>query len=804
MARCTSLGAALLVLAAASPGHRRGPVTPSRDAARRPIAASHARLPLRFEANQGQLDPRVRFLARGAGYSLFLTPAEAVIRLSTAGRPSREPVVDRAAARSRPGAVVRMRLAGANPAPVMTGRDRIGGHANYVRGRDPSRWRTGVPAYARVEYREVYPGVDLVYHGTDGKLEYDFVVAPGADPRRIALAFDSVSDRRLEPGGRLALRTAAGDVGLDAPHAYQEVGDTRRPVPSRYVLEPDRVAIEVGGYDATLPLVIDPVLVYSTFLGGNEWDSAMDIALDEAGYIYVAGSTPSADFPTFDPAQPVPGGSGDVFVAKLAPGGSAFVYSTYLGGSGYDIAWGVAADCAGNTYVSGDSDSLDFPTLNAFQPARAGLVDAVVAKLDPAGALLYSTYLGGTRNDGRAKVAADCDGGIYVAGQTDSNTFPTAHALQPSRAGGYDGFVAKLTADGSGLVYSTYLGGSFNDLPLAFAVDAAGHAFVAGITSSSNFPTVAPVQPSPAGFEDAFVSELSADGSALVYSTYLGGSSDDGVWGMAVDAAGNTYLAGRTESFDFPTVNAVQPDFADGFFDGLVAKLGPGGSPLIYSTYLGGSDIDWAMDVAADSAGRAYVTGFTESTDFPTVNPLQPTLTGFENALVAKLASDGTALIYSTYFGGGFEEGWGIAVDRLGTAWIAGDTGASEFPVRKPLQPVLGGRHDAFIARINDTVLCLGRLANVIGTPGDDVLFGTRGPDVIAALDGNDTVFGLAGNDLICGGAGNDRLLGGDGRDTLVGEAGDDLLAGGPGADSCFGGPDTDVQFACETAVGIP
>jgi Ca2+-binding RTX toxin-like protein len=545
------------------------------------------------------------------------------------------------------------------------------------------------------------------------------------------------------------------------------------------------------------------VLVFSTYLGGSAHEGVQEIAVDAQGFVYVAGDTQSADFPTRDAAQPAFGGGlYDMFVVKLLPGGAGFVYATYLGGAGDDFGWGVAADCAGNAYVGGDSNSIDFPTLNPLQPALAGVYDAVIAKLDPTGGLLYATYLGGADDEGRANVAADCGGSIYVAGQTLSTDFPTAQPLQPTRGGGYDGFVAKLSPDGSALVYSTYLGGAANDALLAHVVDGAGRSYVAGVTSSRNFPTANPVQPTLRGFEDVFVSALSADGSALVYSTYLGGGSDDAAWGLTVDAAGNTYVVGRTESFDYPTVAPVQPAFGGGFQDAFVTKLGPGGSPIVYSTYLGGNDIDWLMDVAARPDGQAFVAGFSQSADFPTVNSMQD-FSGFEDAVAARIAADGSELIYSSYFGGVGAEAWAIALDPVGTVYVAGIVDG-DLPLRKPLQAEQAGARDGFIARINDAVFCLGREANLIGTPGDDVLFGTLGPDVVAALAGNDTVFGIAGNDLVCGGPGNDRLLGGDGADALVGEEGADLLVGGGGFDWCFGGPGTDGQSACESSAGIP
>jgi hypothetical protein len=699
---------------------------------RQRIAAEYGKLPLSFEANRGQSDPRVKFISRGQGYSLFLTDTGVVLALTRRHGSEHVPQPNRAqktratgmeTAAGAASAVLRVKLAGANPAPRVEGLEQLPGRSNYFIGNDPAKWRTDVPQYAKVRYRDVYPGVDLVYYGNQQHVEHDFIVAPGADPSQIRFSVDAANRMELSATGDLVLHTTDGDVRLRKPTIYEQDGAARKEVAGGYTVTADnRVGFELAAYDVTKPLVIDPVLEYATYVGGSLADNgALALAVDVAGSAYIAAWTDSTDFPTQDPLQsqkagppsPSPGDpEDDIYVTKLTPDGSALVYSTYLGGSDLDHAEGIAVDRAGNATLVGRTLSTDFPVQNALQPTKIagrGKNSAVVVKLNAQGnALIYSTYLGGSGVDFAYGIAADADGNAYVAGMTNSPDFPQKGLhefvggmchLPPAPFDGSNGlcvdiFVVKLPPDGSRLVYSARLGGSGNSLFPNIAVDRAGNAYVEGQTDAQNFPTTSQAFQSwyGGGAHDVFVSKLDARGNALVFSTYLGGAGDDGgpnggPAGIALtpgcgapprkktdfstaeerSAPCFVYVTGTTNSTDFPTTpGAFQSGLAGGS-DAFVAKLNPDGSGLIYSTYLGGTGDDLSDGIRVDAAGHAYVAGETTSPiDFPTTDDaLQrrlsidptihcpPTSTMLcSDMTLSILAADGSRLVYSTYLGG--------------------------------------------------------------------------------------------------------------------------------------------------------
>jgi hypothetical protein len=667
------------------------------------ISLAYDRIPLSFEANEGQTDSQVDFLARGNGYALFLTPTQAVLSL--------------------PKDVLRMQLVGGRTAPVV-GLDKQASTSNYFVGSDPSHWRTNLANYGRVEYFGIYPGIDLVYYGNQRQLEYDFVVGPGANPGIIQLSFQGTQNLTLDAQGNLVLHTADGDVVEHAPVVYQDAPGGRQTILGRYVLEgPSQVGFQVGPYDTSRPLVIDPVLSYSTYLdgggSGDFGDAGRAIAVDASGNVYVTGSTASYVFPTTPGAVQTSNANGtDAFVTKLNATGTALLYSTFLGGSGTDIGNGIAVDASGNAYVTGYTNSSNsglqrgFPTTaRAVQTALAGSQNAFVAKLNATGtALLYSTYLGGSGTDQGNGIAVDGSGNAYVTGQTTSPNFPTKPGVVQTTYGNGSGdaFVAKLNPMGTALVYSTYLGGTGDDFGNGIVVDASGNAYVAGGTSSSNFPTtpgaVQTTRSNSSG--NAFVAKFNATGSALIYSTYLGGSVDDVAHGIAVDASGNAYVTGNTTSPNFPMTPGAFRTISGGNNDTFVAKLNATGTALVYSTYLGGSGQDSGNGIAVDASGNAYVTGSTGSSDFPTTSgAIQTSMDGGAlEAFVVKLDAAGTALLYSTYLGGsGMDAGNAVAVDASANAYVTGTTNSSDFPTTPgTVQPTFsGGTSDVFVAKVD-------------------------------------------------------------------------------------------------------
>ena len=948
------------------------------------------RLPLSFEANEGQTDPQVLFLTRGHDYGLFLTTNGAVFSFNGVSTP------------------LRMHLQGAAATARVSGLDELPGKVNYLIGNKPEQWRTNISTYARVRYEEIYDGVDLVYYGNQRQLEYDFEVAPYASLKQIRLAFDGSGKLKLNRRGDLVWQTGARRIMLLRPRAYQEIGGKRRAIVARYLLTRDRqVGFYVGKYDRTQPLVIDPVLSYSTYLGGSGTDQAQDIALDSAGNAYITGQTTSTNFPA-TPALPANGT--DAFVTKLNATGTALLYSTIIGGSGIDIGTSIACDASGNAHVVGQTSSSDFPVFTALHPTFGGVADAFVLELNAAGsAPIFSTYLGGHANDFATSIALDSSGNAYVSGTTSSADFPTTNPLQAQRAGnsifkttdaaanwtasgsgllagavtdlvfdpsnssiiyaatdagiykttnggtnwsllsgqpsfpptklaidpsnpniiytagpggvfkstdggnnftainngispvfaraiaidpvtpttvyalsltnlffkstdgganwtlghvsvinivvntvnaflidpntpttiyaganpgvfkstdggttwaasstgfpftnitvnwlaldtthnllyaatsnglfrsanaggnwtningnlppftsslvapdptnssiiyqvasgllfkttdagatwtasntgipnlsasalllnptqpatlylassaGSDAFVTKLSAGGTSQIYSTYLGGSLSDAANSIAIDASGNAYIVGNASSTDFPTVNPIQPArDANSVDAFVAKLNASGSALVYSTFLGGNSNDFARAVAVDGSGNAYVTGTTASSNFPTANALKAINDSFTTEVFVTKINPAGSSLVFSTYLGGSASDDGFGIAVDATGSVYVAGSTSSIDFPTTGAFQPILSGSSDAFVTKFAPDGLSLAFSTYLGGNNSEAvLGLALDSSNNVYVVGSTASTNFPTLNPLQAANGGIRDAFVAKLS-------------------------------------------------------------------------------------------------------
>ncbi len=617
------------------------------------VVASYDKLALSFEVNQGQTDKRVKFLSRSQGYTVFLTSTEAVLTLAKSG--ARKSAASYLSGPKPEDAenietVLRMQLVGANPEPQVAGLEELPGKVNYFIGNDPTKWHANISTYAKVEYKDIYPGIDLIYYGRQRELEYDFLVARGADPKTITLAFEGSEGLQVDARGDLVMHTAQGEIRLHKPVVYQEMNGGRKEISGGYVLkDKHRVGFQVAAYDGSKSLIIDPVLSYSTYVGGSDTDEGTAVAVDSAGNAYVTGSTLSPNFPTARPLQAAKAGVVDAFVAKLDATGGTLLFSTYLGGAALDQGNAIALDGTGNTYVTGTTGSDDFPTTaGAFQIIFAGginALDAFVTKLSAAGSsLVYSTYLGGNLGGGLDAgygIAVDASGNAYVTGQSNSTNFPTTPgAYRPTFFSGAEAFVTKLTPDGSGLVYSTYLGGASFDAGNAIAIDSFGNAYVTGTTRSLDFPTTAGAFQRTfggGGFPggDAFVTKLNDTGSALVYSSYLGGSMSENLGdftgSIAVDSAGNAYVTGSTASVDFPTARPLQAANAGGV-DAFVTKI---------------TDvIQIAIDIKPDgfpnsinlgSGGTVPVAIFSTATfDATTVDPTAVTLAGAQAALKGK------------------------------------------------------------------------------------------------------------------------------------------------------------------------
>jgi hypothetical protein len=739
------------------------------EAAKSRLVESYGKLPLSFELNRGQTEPQVKFLSRGNGYTLFLEPTEAVLNLKKHGTGHTRPEKSRRgffrhaanhqlrqteSGSGESGSLLRMKLVGANPEPHVTGIDELPGKSNYFAGNDPDKWRTNVPTYGKVKYQNVYPGVDLIYYGNQRQLEYDFVVAPGADPKAIRLGLEGADKAEIDAHGNLVLETGAerDQIRLHKPLVYQEANGARQEIPGGFVLQDKhQVSFYLAAYDAAKPLIIDPVLVYSTYLGGGADDEIDAIAVDASGNAYVSGSTSSTDFPgTANSVQPAkragqPADVRDAFIAKLNPEGTALVWATYVGGSLGDDTSGIVVSSAGNVYVTGNTSSTDFPTTNgAFQRTtqlrncgtganQSACSGMFVLQLNPTGTtLVYSSYLGGTDDEVHA-LAVDSSGNAYVTGLTSADTFPTTPGafqtkFAPDTA--ETSFVTKLNPTGTALVYSTFLGGGSDQNGNDIAVDSAGNAYVTGFTDSTDFPTTSGAfrtalaagncgtAASPNACPDAFVTKLNSAGTALVYSTYLGGGGEDAGFAIAIDSSGAAYVTGSTNSSNFPVLNPIQNAFAGGkcgsgasattCSNAFIAKLNPTGSALVYSTYLGGdgsfvadSTGDAGAGIAVDSMGNAYVVGDSGSSNFPTLSPLDDVSGCPCPNFVAKLSPAG-ALLYSTPLGSDTDIRR-IVVDSSGSVYITGEADSEDFPTTDgAFQTSLKGDSDGYITKLAD------------------------------------------------------------------------------------------------------
>ncbi len=688
-------------------------------------------MPLAFTENLGQWDEEVLYRANAGGAIMWFTKDGAVYQFTRTiesddnqisvidkryGLPQdggRQMSTSAPFDDSKPDSIesiaIKANFIGSNPNPQMVGLEEMEYKCNYFIGNDPNEWHTDVSNYQVITYEEIYDGIDLKYYGNGTHMEYDFIVSPGADFSQINIQYEGAKSIAVNEHGELVVTTIWGEVVEQRPVVYQVENNNRISVEGIYKIQADNsFSFELNDYNTTLPLVIDPVLEYSTYLGGSLSDWGWGIAVDSFGSAYVTGHTGSIDFPKLYPYQETLQGNISVFVTKFSSSGDSLIYSTYLGGTdGGNIGYAIAVHASGSAYVTGKTYSTDFPTQNPYQ-GNQDSVDVFVTKLSSLGdSLIYSTYLGGNGSDVGWGIAVDSFGSAYVTGYTYSSYFPTLNPYQGTLQGNASAFVTKFSNSGDNLIYSTYLGGF--SLGNGIAVDASGSAYVTGSTASVNFPIQNPYQETRKGGYDAFVTKFSDSGDSLIYSTYLGGTDADFSYGIAVDASGSAYVTGRTESTDFPIEKPYQGTYQGGYDDAFVTKLSISGDSLIYSTYLGSTDSDFSNGIAVDSFGLAFVTGYTASYNFPIESPYQGTFQGgYSDAFVTKFSNSGDSLIYSTYLGGSdSEQGIGITVDASGSAYVTGETNSNDFlttPNAYDTSYNHGG--DAFVTKFSQESCC--------------------------------------------------------------------------------------------------
>lgn len=659
------------------------------------------RIPFYFIENKGQTHQEVRYYLYRPDYRVFFTKEGVYFGLNKTQPASNKQTMSE---------WVKIIPVGMDKNVDIIGIQAGKGHVNYYLGKDPKNWHPHISTYAKVVYREAYPGIDIQFYGTQKGLEYDIVLKPGADPAKVRFKYKGAESIGLAQNGDLITRIS-GRTALrqSIPMIYQDVNGKRVFVNGNFHLAKNCndwiYSFEIDSYKTHLSLVIDPlVLVYSTYLGGSELDYGWSIDADEEGNAYITGYTNSPDFPSTSSLQPELNDSYDAFITKIGPDGD-LIFSTYIGGSGREYCNGIAVSWQGNPYIIGYTNSADFPTRpNNLQPNINGPTDAFIVRLTAGGALVLSTYFGGSEWERGESIAVDHDGNFYITGKTSSPDLPTRWAYQSDLNGSNDIFVAKINSSGSELLYSTYLGGSDSESAIDIAIDDFENVYIVGESMSSDFPIVNAFQPEKKNqYYDGYVLKLSTSDNQLIYSTYLSGSNDTvspSINAVAVDEDGNAFVTGKTESDDLPVLNAFQPQL-QGECSAYVTKIDTSGG-LLFSTYLGGTYIDMGEDIAVDSGGNVYIAGTTFSDDFPVKDAVQDALDGPVAVFVTKMNATGTNIYYSTYLnGGGCDNAKSIAVDSNDDVYVAGLTGSSDFPIKNALQPEkAGGTIDAFVFKL--------------------------------------------------------------------------------------------------------
>ena len=729
-------------------------------------------VPLVFEPNRGQAEDSAQFVSRGNGYTVFLATDKTELILP----PTRD--VKGRGMKSEL-SVVTLEFLRANKRVRLEASDLLPGKSNYFIGKASSNWIAGVPQYARINLKSIYPGIDLVYYGNNGLLESDFVLSPGADPGVLGLRLSGADKISADVSGNILLQAGNGTVQLQKPTIYQELQGVRHIVEGKFILRADNeVGFIVGDYDRTKPLVVDPVLSYSTLIGGNNSTQVQGVAVDPSGDVIIAGTTYATNYPTAAAFQSTNHGTSNVFITKLNPAGNVILYSTYLGGSAFDTGRAIAVDSAGNAYVTGSANSADFPTTpGAFNTTCPSLCNtSFVTKVLADGALAYSTFMGGVT--GAWAIAVDSAGAAYITGAAGSG-LPLVNAFQSAPAGG---FAQKLKPDGTALDYSTYLGGG-GDWGQGIAVDTSGSAYVVGSTSAPNFPLKNALQSSLLyPLSNAFITKFSPDGASLVFSTYLGGTSlfdntGDVATGVAIDPLGNIHITGTSSSCEFPlSLNAFNTDCGGISTDPevFVVTLNSAGSQIVSSTFLQSGQGGFSPGIAVDKSGNSYVAGTTTSTNYPVLNPIETSQQASSNGFVTELDPSGK-LLFSTYMGenspgapGYGAQISGVTVDSKGGIYIAG-AGQGDFPILHPIpsQTIQTTGYTLFVAKISP-----GKSPQFSLSPRASPMLALRNvssvPLTISSIvpSSNFTMGGNCGTSLAPGGGCNLILIGADDKKT--------------------------------------
>ncbi len=688
-----------------------------------------------FVANAGQFSSDVKFMADGKGARLWFTPQGVFYHFSRLIAPTQaDPLADigyssAGTTDSLEHLVIKLALVGGNDSPIIESGVRVGGDYNFIIGNDPLNWYQQVPAFADISYRDVYPGIDLKYFGNNQLMEYDFIVSPGADPNQINLVYTGIQQLTVSPDGDLLVTTEFGNLIEKQPEIYQMIDGSKTPIQGGYELTgPRTFKFKLDDtYDPNLPLVIDPVLIYSTYLGGSQYEYSRSIALDTSQSAYITGYVNSLNFPVENAYDSSFNGTTeanyDVFVSKFSPNGDSLRYSTYIGGGGVDQGMKIVVGNSGEAYVVGTTNSTNFPVASALQATNAGLKDAFILRLNSSGSgLIFSTYLGGSQDDAASGVCLS-GGDLYVSGYSRSQNFPLSASPYDNALGGsQDAFFAHIDPSGSSLIFSTYFGGSDVDDGTGIAVGSSGDVFACGYTKSADLPLVNAFQSTQAGgasYGDVFVTRLNSTASSLVYSTYLGGIGDDVAYGIKIDGGSNAYVVGSTYSPDFPTASPFQATKTGGF-DAFLTKLSAAGSSLVFSTFLGGNLNDFGTDLALDNLGQPYIIGSTASSNFPTVNAFDNSYNSNNDVFAAFFSVSGNSLLGSTYLGGlGVDFGYGIAVDTHRVAYLTGYNASVDFPMSNGFQSTNGGGFDAFVTKLAlRDIACVDSDGDGFGDPG--------------------------------------------------------------------------------------